>query len=340
MFCILTNFEETPVNLSAPRLGNPLGVYVRCCIWCVVNHLRTSIQELALTSKGDAGEFTVSPFPIQDGHWIEAGHMRPEGTGYPFDGPVSTNDGPFSVQVVHVLGPIFDGGVAKFCIVLDEQFYRTRMEIGHVVLRSRATFDEVGRSPFFDDDHGMFKLTSPWCIQAEVGLQRNFYLYPFWHVYEGTTRPNGTMESRPLVVSWWNQGHPVLFYDIFVFPKGCFNICVDNTLFNQVFLDGVIHYFRVILSTYTSQGLLFCLLDTQAVKGPLDIFRHFVPASRHLLSLRLYIGINIFHIQAGNIRNPVWNFHFVVNLKGFQPEVQHPLRFIFIGPNIAYDIFC
>ena len=266
--------------------------------------------------------------------------MRPEGTGYPFDGPMSTNDSPFSVQVVHVLGPVFDGGVTEFCIVLDEQFYRPCMEVGHVVLRRRATFDEVGRSPFFNDDHGMFELTSPWCIQAEVGLQRNFYLYPFWHVYEGTTGPNGTMEGRPLVVGWWNQGHPVLFYDIFVLPKGCFNICVDNTLFNQVFLDGVIDHFRIILSTYTCQGLLFCLLDTQAVEGAFDVFRHFVPAGGHLLSLRFYIGVNIFHIQAGNIRNPVWNFHFVIDFKGFQTEVQHPLRFIFIGPNIAYDIFC
>ena len=62
-----------------------------------MNHLGPSIQELALTSKGDARKFTVSPFPIQDGHRIETGYVRPEGTGYPLDGPMSTNDGPFSV---------------------------------------------------------------------------------------------------------------------------------------------------------------------------------------------------------------------------------------------------
>ena len=136
------------------------------------------------------------------------------------------------------------------------------MKVRYVVFRSGTAFDEVQFSPFFYDDHRMFKLTSTWCIQAEIGLQRNLYLYACWNIYEGTPRPHGTMKSGPFMICRWNQCHPVFFYDFFMLMKCGFDISIDNALFNKIFLDTVVYNFRVILSTNTCKRCFFRFWNT------------------------------------------------------------------------------
>ena len=201
-------------------------------------------------------------FTIKDTHWIQARYSRTKGTRYPLNSTTFTNYTTFCVKVVHVFGPVFNCRITQCSIILYKQFNGTGMKVRYVVFRSRTTFDEVQFSPFFYDDHSMFKLTSTWCIQAEIGLQWNLYLYACWNIYEGTARPNGTMKSSPFMICRWNQCHPVFFYDIFMLMKCCFDISIDNALFNKIFLDTVVYNFRVILSTNTCKRCFFRFWNT------------------------------------------------------------------------------
>ena len=76
--------------------------------------------------------------------------MGTEGARDPVDPAVFTDDGPLRIEVVHILGPVFNGRIGQLCIVADEEFDAAGVEVGYVVLRSRTAFDEVDLGPFFD----------------------------------------------------------------------------------------------------------------------------------------------------------------------------------------------
>ena len=49
---------------------------------------------------------------------------------------------PLGIQIVHILGPVLDGGVTQFCIFPHEQLHTAGMEVCHVVLWGGTTFDK------------------------------------------------------------------------------------------------------------------------------------------------------------------------------------------------------
>ena len=53
-----------------------------------------------------------------------------------------------------------------------EQLHSACMQVGHVVLRRRAAFDEVQVGVVFHDDERMLELARPLRVEAEVALQR------------------------------------------------------------------------------------------------------------------------------------------------------------------------
>ena len=177
----------------------------------------------------------------------------------------------------------------------NEQFNCACMKIRYIIFRSRTTFDKVNLCTFFYNDHSVFELASTWCIQTEIGLQRNIHLYTCRNIYKGTTRPYGAMKSSPFMICRWNQCHPIFFYNFFMLMKSCFDICINNTLFYKVFLYTVIYNFRVVLSAYTSKRCFLCFRNTKTIKSTLNILRNFVPIFFHIY-FWLNIGINIFHI--------------------------------------------
>ena len=77
----------------------------------------------------------MSAFALEDTHGIEARRVGAEGTGDPVDSAVLADDGPFGIEVVHILGPVFDGRIGQGCIVTDEQFNTARMKVGDIVFR-------------------------------------------------------------------------------------------------------------------------------------------------------------------------------------------------------------
>ena len=125
------------------------------------------------------------------------------------------------------------------------------MQIGYIVLRCGTPFNKVNLCPFFYNDHRMFELSCAGSIQTEITLQGNIHLDSFRHVNEGATRPNGTVQGRKLMVCRRYELHKVLAHNIFMFFQSRIKISINYTLFDQFFLNAVIHHFRIVLSPHT-----------------------------------------------------------------------------------------
>ena len=264
--------------------------------------------------------------------------MGPEGARNPVDAAVLTDDGPLGVEVVHVLGPVFNRRIGQLSVVADEQFDAAGVEVGYVVLRSRTAFDEVDLSPFFDDNHGVFELACPRCIEAEITLKGNRYVDAGRHVDEGATGPNGAVKGGKFMVCRRNELHEVRFDDVFVLIESRIKVGIDDALLDEFVLNAVIDDFRVVLSADTGQGRLFRFGNAQSVKGIFDIVWYFVPIGLHL-GIRANVSDDVVHIEFTDIRTPVRIFHAVEQIQGLEAEIEHPLWFVLLFRDFPNDVF-
>ena len=219
-----------------------------------VDDLGTGVQVLPGTGKGDAGELHTGTLALQDAHGVQAAGVGAEGAGDPLDGAALFHLGALGVQVVHVLGPVLDGGVAHAGTLADENFHTACMQVGYIVLRGRAALDKVQVSTLVHNNQGMLELTGAGGVQAEVGLQRNLHMYARRDVDEGAAAPYSTVQGRELMISRRHQLHKMLAHHLGIGTgEGAFHIGVHNALGGYFSLDVVVNHLGVILSTDTGQ---------------------------------------------------------------------------------------
>ena len=258
--------------------------------------------------------------------------MRAKGAGNPFHRAALFHQCPFGIQVIHVFRPVLDGGIPQLGILFYKQLHAAGMEIGYVVFRCRAAFNEVQVRTLVHNNQGMLKLTGTLCIQAEIGLQGNGHLDTFRHIHKGTAGPNRTVQRRKLMVCGRYQGHEILPDHVGIFPfQGAFHIRINHALLRHLVFHIVVHQLGIILCSHACQRRPFCLGNSQALKGILNVFRHTLPIVLHF-GIRAHIGGNMVHIQAFDRRTPIGKWRFVVNIQRLQPELMHPLRvMLFFG---------
>ena len=221
--------------------------------------------------------------------------MRTKRSANPFHCCAFFTDSTLGIKVVHIFGPVLDGGVPEPCILSHKEFHAARMEIRHIVLRSGAAFDEMHVRTFVHDDQRMLKLPRPRRIQAKIGLQRNIHMHAFRHVHKGTTGPDRPVQRCELMIFWRHKLHKILFYNIFVFVYRRLKVRIDDPLVAQFFLHPVIHHFRIVLRPYPRQGGSFRFRNPQTIESGFDFFRHFLPVPRHLPA-RTDIRDDVVHI--------------------------------------------
>ena len=113
---------------------------------------------------------------------------------------VATNDGALGVEVVHVLGPVFDGRVTQTRAVLNKELNSSCVEVCCIVLRCRATLNKVQVSAFLNNNKCVLKLSSTLSIQPKVALKWIIQSDVFRHIHKRTARPHGIVQRRKLVV--------------------------------------------------------------------------------------------------------------------------------------------
>ena len=76
--------------------------------------------------------------------------------------------GTLCIQIVHILRPVLDRRITERSIFPDEKLYATGMKIGHIILRSRASLDEMKVCVIIYDDQRMLELSRALGIQSEI----------------------------------------------------------------------------------------------------------------------------------------------------------------------------
>ena len=306
--------DDAPVDSRAAALGDRFRIHGEGGILPEGFDLRAGIEILSLSGKGDAGQFTGRTVAPENRIRIQAGGMRSEGAGDPDHVSVFIDERLLRVQVVHVLRPVFNGRVAQCRAFFHVQLDSTGVEIGHIVTRRRAAFDEVAVRPLFDDDECMLELSRARCIQTEITLERHLHMDALRHIDEGAAGPDGIVQCRKFMIIRCDQLPEVRLDELRVFLHSRLKIDVDDALLFQLFLDIVIDHFRVVLRADTGERFLLRFRDAEAVKGVTDILGEILPARFHV-RLRTHIGIDVLHIQLGNIRSPRREVQLIVNCK-------------------------
>ena len=97
--------------------------------------------------------------------------MAAERPADPLDGAALLHHGALRVEVVHVLRPVLDRGIAQGRALAHEQLHGSGVQVRHVVLRRRTAFDEVQAGVVLHDDQRVLELSCALRVQAEVALQ-------------------------------------------------------------------------------------------------------------------------------------------------------------------------
>ena len=107
---------------------------------------------------------------------------------------------PLGDQIVNVVGPILNRGVATAGVLLDDDLDHGRVQAFGGVHRRGTAFDVVDLGPFVDDDQRPFELAHVLGVDAEVGLQGKFDLHALGHVDERAAGPDRRVERGELIV--------------------------------------------------------------------------------------------------------------------------------------------
>ena len=181
----------------------------------------------------------------------------------PFHLCVRSHGGALGVEVVHVLGPVLDRGVAQARAVLHEELHGAGVEVGLVVLGRRAALDEVQVGAGLNDDECVLELACALGVEAEVALQRVVEADARGHVDKRAARPHGVVERRKLVVGHGDEGAKVLVHH--GLPLGVVERVldrgVDHALLGDLLAHVVVDDLRVVLGAHAGEALALRLGD-------------------------------------------------------------------------------
>jgi len=168
--CLFCNDHAASERADSTILADGTGIHVGACVWCRMHNFCSGIQVLALSGKCYTGKFHLGTFSLQNAHRVQTAYVRAERTGNPFNGSTLFHRSSLGIQIVHILWPVLDRGIAQLCIFLHIKFYTSGMKIGYIILRSRTSLDEVQARTFIHDDQCMLKLSCAFCVETEVWL--------------------------------------------------------------------------------------------------------------------------------------------------------------------------
>ena len=303
-----------------------------------MDHLGAGVQVLAVAGKRDARELAVGVIPLQDRRGIQVGDVGAEGAGDPLHPAALLDEGTLGVQVVHVFGPVLDGGVPKARTLSHVELNAPSVEVCHVVLRRGAPLDEVQVCPLIDDDQRVLELACALCVQSKIALQRDVNLHALRDVDERAAGPDRAVEGRKLVVRGRHQVHEGLLHEIRIVPgQGGLHVRVDDAALCDLVLHVVVDELGVVLGADAREGLPLCLRNAELLKGVLDLLRDLVPVSLHV-ALRAHVGGDAVHIQTVDRRTPVGDLRIVVDFQTLEPEVVHPLRVVLLLGDLLHDV--
>ena len=169
--------DETAVRGAPAVLRDGLRDDARARVRCEVDHLGTVVLVLALPGEGDREDLAARPLAREVDRRIFHGHAGSDVAVDPFHEGAFLGAGALRDEVVDVLAPVLDGGVADASVLLDEDLDDRGVERGRGVDRGGAALDVVYGRTFLGDDERAFELAEPFRVDAEVRLEGERHLH-------------------------------------------------------------------------------------------------------------------------------------------------------------------
>ena len=241
-------------------------------------------------------------------------------------------------QVVDVVRPVLDGGVANACVLLQHNLNHCGVQGVGLVDGGGAALNVVNVGALVSDDQGAFELAHVLGVNAEVRLQRDLHVNSRGNVHEGATGPYGGVQCGELVVTNRDDGAEVFLEQFGVLAQTGIGIDENHALLLQVLTDLVVHDLRLVLCSHTrDEGVTLRLGNTQTLVGGADILGQFLPRSRLTLG-RAHEVLDVVEVDFGKIRTPGGHGLTLKELQRLQTHIQHPLGFVLLRRDVAHDV--
>src|SRR6201999_3415314 len=166
----LVHLNQAAVGRATAAAGDRLGDDVARRVGCQVQHLGAGVLVLALAGERDRKYLA---FGVLAGHpdgRILHGHLGADVAVDPFHGGAGFRPGPLGDQVVDVVRPVLDGGVAATATGLDDDLHHRRVQRVALVDRGGTALDVVHVGTLVDDDQRPLELAHVLGVDPEVGL--------------------------------------------------------------------------------------------------------------------------------------------------------------------------
>jgi hypothetical protein len=254
------------------------------------------------------------------------GELRAEVAVHPLDERVLVRDGALGDEVVDVVRPVLDRGVADARALQRHELDDGAVERVAGVRRGGAALDVVhGRSLVRDDERAL-ELAHVLRVDPEVGLEGDLHVRALRHVDERPSRPHGAVQRRELVVLGRDDGAEPLAHQLRLLLQALIHGEEDHALRLEVLADGVVHDLGLVLRRHAGEELALRLGDAEPVERVLDLLRHLVPralfAARRLEVVEDLLELDVVeHRRVAPARHRLRE----EDLVGVPAEVEHPL---------------
>src|SRR5699024_2045555 len=232
--------NQATVGGTTTSAGNRLRDDVRRGVCSQVLHLRTGVLELAFASKRYGENFALSVRPHHPYRWVLHGDLGADVAIDPFHGADLFYLGALGHQVVDVVGPVLNGGVAAAATLLHDDLNDCRVQGVRLVDRCSTALYVVHVGILINNDQGAFELTHVRSVNTEVRLLLNVNMDYWWNVDKGAAGPHSRVQRRELVVTSWDYGTEVLLEHLRVFLQSGVGLQEANALLLQVLADLVV----------------------------------------------------------------------------------------------------
>src|SRR5881296_2223377 len=124
-----------------------------------MHHFAASVLMLAVPSKCNGEDLAVCPLTAQVHRWILHSQFAAQITVYPFHGGFFVCHRPLGDQIVDVVSPVLDSGIAYTCARLADDLHHSAMERLTGIGWRGAPLDVVHLCTLIDDDERTLELS-------------------------------------------------------------------------------------------------------------------------------------------------------------------------------------
>ena len=161
----------------------------------------------------------MCPLTAQVHRWILHSQFAAQIPVYPFHGGFFVSHRPLGDQIVDVVSPVLDSGIAYTCARLADDLHHSAMERLTGIGWRGAPLDVVHLCTLIDDDERTLELSHILAIDAEIGLQWHIHRHPRGDINKAATAPHRRIQGGKLIVLRRNHRAEILLHEVGIFPQ-------------------------------------------------------------------------------------------------------------------------